>query len=146
MSAPSLLLPPPLQLGLGVLSQPLSGCIKLLLPGALDPVRDPHALTHSPLHPFSLRFKLPASCPPRSSRSRPPASRPLGRGRGQWRHGSSQWTQLSHYERRLHLGGQGSGVKPHPPSLQTLRLAWTLQTGESRLMFSETWRFIFQRS
>lgn len=109
-----------LQLCLGALSQPLSGCIRLLCPGALDPVCDPATLTPYPLSFLSLCPKLLSTCPSRRSCSGPPASRSARRGRGPWCHGSLQRTQPPRHEQRDPSGGQGSGVELYPASLQTL--------------------------
>lgn len=118
------------QLCLGALSQPLSGCIRLLCPGALDPVCDPAALTPFPFSFLSLDPKLLPTCSPRRSCSGPPASRPACRGRGPWRHGNLQRTQPPRHEQRDPSRGQGSGVKLHPASLQALQLACTLPAGQ----------------
>lgn len=118
---------------LGALSQPLSGCIRLLCPGALDPVCEPATLAPFPLSSLSLRAKLLPACAPRRSCSGPPASRPAGRGRGPWRHGNLQRTQPPRHEQRAPSGGQGSGVSLYPASLQALQLARTLPAGRSQL-------------
>jgi len=124
---------PCLQLCVGALSQPLSGCIRLLCPGALDPVCDPATLTPPPLSFLSLCPKLLSTCPPLRSCPGPPASRPAGRGRGPWRHGSLQRTQPPRHEQRDPSGGQGSGVKLYPASLQALQLTCTLPAGQSHM-------------
>lgn len=121
----------PLQLCLGALSQPLSGCIRLLCPGALDPVCDPAALTPFPLSFLSLCPKPLPTCPPQRSCPGPPASRPAGRGRGPWRHGNLHRTQPQRHEQRDPSRGQGSEVELYPASLQALQLACTLPAGRS---------------
>lgn len=122
-----------LQLCLGALSKPLSGCIRLLCPGALDPVCDPSTLTPVP-HTF-LPFcpELLPTCPPQLSCPGPPASRPAGRGRGPWRHGNLQRTQPPRHEQRDPSGGQCPGAELYPASLQALQLACTLPAGKSHL-------------
>lgn len=125
----------PLQLCLGALYQPLSGCIRLPCPGALDPVCDPTTLTPFPFSFLSPCPKLLPTCPPPHSCCGPPASRPACRGRGPWCHGSLQWTQPPRHEQRDPSGGQGSEVELHPASLQTLQLACTLPAGQSHLSF-----------
>lgn len=130
-------LPLCLQLCLGALSQPLSGCIRLLCPGALDPVCDLPVLLFPPT---SLRPKLLSACHlhRRPGSGGPPASRrPADGGRGPWwRHGDlrrrTQRLRRCH-ERRAPSGGQGSGVQLHPTSLQALQFARTLPTGECHL-------------
>ncbi|KAG7227715.1 hypothetical protein INR49_029477 [Caranx melampygus] len=101
---------------LGALSQPLSGCIRLLCPGALDPVCDPaifppFTFFFSPL----LRPKLPSTCLHQRPGSGPPASRPACGGRGPWRHGDLRRTQRLRHEQRAPSGGQvqGSNFTPH---------------------------------
>lgn len=130
--------PSSLQLCLGALSQPLSGCIRLLSPGALDPVCDPATLTPLPFTHLSLCPDLLPTCPPRRSLPGPPASRPAGRGRGPWRHGSLQRTQPPRHEQRGLSRRQGSGVELHPASLQALQIARTLPAGESHLSLRST--------
>lgn len=129
----STVLHPSLQLCLGALSQPLSGCIRLLCPGALDPVCDPNSFTPFPLHFHSPCPKLPSTCPPQLSCSGPPASRPAGRGRGPWRHGNIWWTQSPRHEQRAPSGGQCPGVRLYPTPLQALQFPCTLPTGQSHL-------------
>lgn len=122
-----------LQLCLGALSQPLSGCIRLPCPGALDSVCDPTTLTPFPLFPVTLCPKLLPTCHPRRSYSGPPAPQPAGRGRGPWRHGSLQRTQPPRHEQREPSRGQGSGDQLHPTSLQALQVTCTLPAGQSHL-------------
>lgn len=119
------------KLCLGALYQPLSGCIRLPCPGALDPVCDPTTLTPFPFSFLSPCPKLLPTCPPPHSCCGPPASRPACRGRGPWCHGSLQWTQPPRHEQRDPSGGQGSEVELHPASLQTLQLACTLPAGDA---------------
>lgn len=125
--------PSSFQLCLGALSQPLSGCIRLLCPGALDPVCDPATLAPFPLSSLSLHPKPLPTCPPRRSRCGPPASRPAGRGRGPWRHGNLRRTQPPRHERCAPSRGQRSGVQLYPTSLQALQFACTLPAGQSHL-------------
>lgn len=109
------------QLCLGAPSQPLSGCIRLPLPGALDPVCDPVSL--APLLLRLLCSSLLTACPPRGSRSGPPAPQPTGGGRGPWGRDGHQRTQAPRHEQRGPSAGQGSGDELHPASLQALQLA-----------------------
>lgn len=113
------------KLCIGALYQPLSGCIRLLFPGALDPVCDPAILTPlPPSSPLSLCCRLSSTCPIRRSFSGPPASRSAGRGRGPWHgHGNLCRTQPPCHEQRHPSRGQDSGVELYPASFQALQLA-----------------------